>query len=80
MEDGSHYPTFNTLLLFLPTPSSVHAVTPVTENAKGERLLIGEWYLAGAVENDFTSTTNPLKTFTSKRKTTLDLRWMKLHG
>jgi hypothetical protein len=27
----------------------------VTENAKGERLLIGEWYLAGAVENDFTS-------------------------
>jgi hypothetical protein len=47
MEDGYHYPTFNTLLLFLPTPSSVHMVTPVTENAEGKRLLLGGHFIVG---------------------------------
>jgi hypothetical protein len=31
VEDGYYYPTFNTLLLFLPTPTSMHAVMPVTD-------------------------------------------------
>jgi Rps23 Pro-64 3,4-dihydroxylase Tpa1-like proline 4-hydroxylase len=52
VEDGYYYPTFNTLQLFLPTPSSVHAVTPVTDNAKGKRLLLGGWYTAGGGEKD----------------------------
>jgi hypothetical protein len=52
VEDGHFFPTFNTLLLFLPTPTSVHAVTPVTENAKGKRLGLGGWYSAGGGKED----------------------------
>jgi Rps23 Pro-64 3,4-dihydroxylase Tpa1-like proline 4-hydroxylase len=79
VEDGFHYPTFNTLLLFLPTPSSVHMVTPVTENAKGKRLVLGGTFVAGGGKDALTVQTL-LKTFTSTRKTTVDLRRMQLHG
>jgi hypothetical protein len=54
MEDGFHYPAFNTLLLFLPTPSSVHMVTPVTKNAKGKRLVLGGTFMAGGGKDALT--------------------------
>jgi Rps23 Pro-64 3,4-dihydroxylase Tpa1-like proline 4-hydroxylase len=60
VDNGYHYPTFNTLLLFLPTPSSVHAVTPVTGNAKGKRLVLGGWYNTGD-EKDTFSIKNPIE-------------------
>jgi hypothetical protein len=47
VEDGHCYPAFNALLLFLPAPASMHAVTPVAENAKGKRLGLSGWCSAG---------------------------------
>lgn len=67
MEGGYQHATFNTLILFLPTPSSIHAVTPVAEWAEGKRLTIGGWYKAGQTESEF-STKNPIEDIFIKKQ------------
>jgi hypothetical protein len=52
MDNGHHYPAFNTLLLFLRTPTLVHASTPVAENAKGKRLALGGCCSAGGKKDN----------------------------
>jgi hypothetical protein len=61
VEDGYYYPTFNTLMLFLPTPTSIHAVTPVTENSKGKRLVLGGWYSAGGEKDNMLTIQDPIE-------------------
>jgi hypothetical protein len=48
------------LCSFLPTPTSVHAVTPVTEYSKGKRLVLGGWYSAGGEKDNLLTIQDPI--------------------
>lgn len=44
MQTGYHYPTFNSLVLYIPTPYSTFYVTPVSNIAKGRLLSVDMKY------------------------------------
>mmetsp|Transcript_22561 Transcript_22561/g.53259 ORF Transcript_22561/g.53259 Transcript_22561/m.53259 type:complete len:627 (+) Transcript_22561:76-1956(+) len=45
-EAGYHFPTFNTVFIFIPNQLSTHHVTPITDIAKGRRLTLNVKYSA----------------------------------
>ncbi|EJK53755.1 hypothetical protein THAOC_26737, partial [Thalassiosira oceanica] len=45
-EVGYHFPTFNTVFIFIPNELSTHLVTPIADIAKGRRLTVNVKYSA----------------------------------
>jgi len=59
LQEGYFYPTFNSLVLFLPTMTSTHYVTPINHMAKGRRLSISGKY--HSLQNDAINIQEPIE-------------------